>query len=155
MRRPASSRGSTPGVPPGDVGSRGRCANYGTRIRVRLGTRTRLPRWDRINGSGEGKTEGNGPVPDSRGRDVLAEVSYRGFGSRIWIRLRIRTNSVGSVAKPSWHDGAALRQVRSYLDSVASLVAEVPLERRALFQEAVVYRFQARLGGRWPEPAHE
>jgi hypothetical protein len=63
--------------------------------------------------------------------------------------------SVGSVAKTSWHDGAALRKVMSYLDSVASLVAEVPLERRALFQEAVVYRFQARLGGRWPEPAHE
>ena len=63
--------------------------------------------------------------------------------------------SVGSVAKTSWHDGAALRKVMSYLDSVASLVAEVPLERRALFQEAVVYGFQARLGGRWPEPAHE
>jgi hypothetical protein len=43
----------------------------------------------------------------------------------------------------------------SFLDSVASRIADVPPERRAVFQDAVVYAFLDRLGGRWPEPAYK
>jgi hypothetical protein len=60
-----------------------------------------------------------------------------------------------SVPKPSCYDGAALREVMSFLDSVASRIADVPPERRAVFQDAVVYAFLDRLGGRWPEPAYK
>ena len=122
-----------------------------------LGSRGGIGSMGPGKGTPKGMDQCRIPGAATLGRRFPIVASGAGSGSGFGSGLGSSGGSFSgdSVPKPSCYDGAALREVMSYLDSVASLVAEVPLERRALFREAVVYAFQARLRGRWPEPAYK